>query len=261
MQAPDRPPVSSLVSLRTALFLDFDGTLADLADRPEGVTVAPGLVATLARLRDLLGGAVAVVSGRPLAQLDAFLAPLELPSSGVHGAERRSADGTLHHVESSISPDVIASLQAIADAHAGVLVEAKPGAVAMHYRLAPHLEAMCIGAMQRAASYTPGCALLIGKMVAELKPASVSKGTAIDAYLGELPFEGRHPVFAGDDTTDEAGFAVVQSRGGIGIKVGPGASIAATRLPSPAALREWLGALCEQLGSAVRLPVASPVVR
>ena len=223
-----------------ALFLDFDGTLADLAERPDAVVIEPGLVAAIVRLRDHLGGALAIVSGRSIAQIDAFLTPLELPAAGVHGAERRRFDGiTLHH-EHTISPDIIESLQAFAALHAGVLVETKPGAVALHYRMAPQLEALCVGAMQRAATFAPGCAVLLGKKVAELKPATADKGGAIAAFLDEAPFRGRRPVFAGDDMTDEGGFAVVQARGGIAIKVGTGPSIATHSLASPKALRHWI---------------------
>lgn len=231
---------SDIVHRHCALFLDFDGTLADIASRPEGVVVAPGLVDTLSALRDVLDGALAVVSGRPIEQLDEFLKPLSLPSAGVHGAQRRRADGTVDHHEVQIPDEIAAMLQGLANDHPGVLVERKPGAIAVHYRMAPEFEGSCIATMERVARLAPDCMLLLGKMVAELKPTSVSKGRAIDAFLRESPFIGRTPLFAGDDTTDEAGFIAVQARGGVGIKVGGGASAAHTVIDSPRALRDWL---------------------
>lgn len=233
-----------------ALFLDFDGTLADLADRPDAVVVAPGLVDGLNLLRGRLGGALAIVSGRSIAQIDNFLAPLELPAAGVHGAERRRIDGVTLHMEHTIPDDIVESLEGFAALHAGVLVEVKPGAVALHYRMAPELEKQCIAAMQHAAAHAPGCAVLLGKKVAELKPVSADKGAAITAFLEEPPFKGRRPVFAGDDMTDEGGFAVVQARGGIAIKVGTGPSIATHSLASPKALRHWIHRITNDLDPA-----------
>lgn len=236
-----------MLDARSALFLDFDGTLADLAERPEAVTVAPGLVELLDALRGQLGGALAVVSGRPIEQIDHHLSPLQLPAAGVHGSERRGADGQLvRGVTRLVDDATVDSLQALADEHPGLLLEKKPGALALHYRLAPEHEALCVAAM-RAVATRPGLTLLHGKCVLELKSAEVGKGYAIEAFLREPPFEGRTPVFAGDDTTDEAGFAAVQARGGIGIKVGEGGSIALQRLASPGALREWLRLVHESL--------------
>jgi len=229
------------IDATSALFLDFDGTLVDIVERPEAVAVEPGLVELLASLQQLLGGALAIVSGRPLAQIDSFLAPLVLPAAGVHGTERRRADGVMEHLPVNAIDDALAApLQALADAHPGVLLERKTGSLALHYRLAPQCEALCLAAGQHVIDTTPGLALLHGKCVVEIKSAFAGKGRAIDAFLTEPPFVGRHAVFAGDDTTDEAGFAAVQARGGIGIKVGEGPSLAQQRLPSPAALRDWL---------------------
>jgi len=247
------------VDAKSALFLDFDGTLVDIVERPEAVSVEPGLVELLASLQRQLGGALAIVSGRPLAQIDAFLAPLALPAAGVHGTERRRADGVLQHLPvDAIDDELAAPLQALADAHPGVLLERKTGSLALHYRLAPQCEALCLAAARRIVDTTAGLALLHGKCVAEIKSALVGKGRAIDAFLAEPPFIGRHAVFAGDDTTDEAGFAAVQARGGIGIKVGEGPSLAQQRLLSPAAMRDWLRELDRHLASpsAKRPPAA-----
>ena len=223
-----------------AVFLDFDGTLVDLAPTPDGVRVAPGVIEALALLAERHGGALALISGRPVAQIDAMLAPLVLPVAGVHGVERRGADGQLHVAATPDVAPVLARAQALASVHPGLLVEQKRGAVALHYRLAPELESLCLQEMTAAVQACPGVLLLHGKMVLEAKPAATDKGGAIAAFLQESPFAGRRPVFAGDDTTDEAGFAFVQQAGGQGVKVGSGPSAATLRLASPGALRAAL---------------------
>lgn len=227
-----------------ALFLDFDGTLAELAPRPDAVAVSEELIDTLRRLHARLSGAVAVVSGRPLAQLDRLLAPLQLPGAGVHGVERRRADGQMVCIELSEHTAALDRLavqaEALATQHAGLLVERKPGAVALHYRLAPAFEAACLGLMAHAVAREPALALLHGKAVVEVKPQAATKGRAIEAFMHEPPFVGRQPLFAGDDITDEAGFAAVHQLGGHSIKVGGGVTLAHSRLPDPKALRDWL---------------------
>ncbi|SIR19023.1 trehalose 6-phosphatase [Janthinobacterium sp. TND4EL3] len=224
----------------TAVFLDFDGTLVDLAPTPDGVRVAPGVIEALALLAERHGGALALISGRPVAQIDAMLAPLVLPVAGVHGVERRGADGQLHVAATPDVAPVLARARALAAMYPGLLVERKRGAVALHYRLAPELEPLCLQEMTVAVQACPGVLLLHGKMVLEAKPAATDKGGAIAAFLQESPFAGRRPVFAGDDTTDEAGFAFVQQAGGQGVKVGSGLSAATLRLASPGALRAAL---------------------
>ena len=223
-----------------AIFLDFDGTLVDLAATPDGVQLQPGLREALVRLAAQHGGALAIVSGRPLDQIDAMLAPLVLPVAGVHGVERRGFDGQLHVAPTPDISPVLSRAQSLAVLHPGLLVEHKRGAVALHYRLAPELEHLCVREMTAAVQACPGVLLLHGKMVLEAKPAASDKGGAIAAFMREAPFAGRVPVFAGDDTTDEAGFAYVQQAGGTGVKVGAGASVAERRLDSPDALRAVL---------------------
>ncbi|MDQ7955371.1 MAG: trehalose-phosphatase [Rhodocyclaceae bacterium] len=231
-----------------ALFLDFDGTLVAIAETPEAVEVPPGLVPLLIELHELLGGALAVVSGRPIDVLDRFLAPLRLPAAGEHGVQRRDADGRMQEAAAPDLTGVLDAANALASRHAGLLVERKHAAIALHYRLAPALEQLCLDTMAEVVGTQPQFELLHGKCVVEIKPAGVNKGIAIDAFLKEAPFEGRHPVFAGDDTTDETGFAVVQSRpGGMGIKIGPGSTRAAQRLEGPQAVHAWLQTLRDTL--------------
>ena len=232
--------VADLLCPSCALFLDFDGTLVDLAQQPEDVVVPPSLVATLRDLHAYLGGAVAVISGRPMEQLDAFLAPLRLPMAGVHGSERRAADGTLSLHATYPLDEVQRAAQALADQHPALRLESKRGSLALHYRQAPQLEALCLDTLRAAVEASPGLTLMRGKMVVEAKPGGASKGMAIAAFMHEEPFAGRQPVFIGDDFTDEVGFTVVQRRGGMGVKVGGGPSAAWHRVESPAVLRQEL---------------------
>jgi trehalose-phosphatase len=223
-----------------ALFLDFDGTLVDLAPRPDAVIVPSGLVDTLAALSDFLGGALALISGRPIEQIDAFMQPLHLPVAGVHGTERRGAQGAMTLMSTHPLQHVEDAALALAARYPLLRVENKRGSLALHYRQAPELEPLCLQAMQAAVQESPGLTLLRGKMVVEAKPGGASKGHAIEAFMQEAPFAGRRPVFVGDDFTDEVGFATVQRLQGLGIKIGEGASVAWQRLASPAALRYQL---------------------
>ncbi len=224
----------------TALFLDFDGTLVDIADQPHDVEVPANLVATLATLKDYLGGAVAVISGRPISQIDAFLAPLQLPVAGVHGTERRRATGELHLLPTHSLDRIEQAARALASQHSGLLVEGKRGSIALHYRQAPELQELCLATLQAAVQESPGVTLLQGKMVVEAKPSGASKGGAIEEFMREPPFAGRTPLFVGDDITDEVGFSSVQRMGGLGVKVGEGSSVAWQRIATPEQFRQQL---------------------
>jgi trehalose 6-phosphate phosphatase len=234
MQTPPR------LTPDAALFLDFDGTLVAIAETPEAIEVPSALVPLLSDLSDLLDGALAVVSGRQIDVLDRFLAPLRLPAAGEHGVQRRDAEGRMQEQRAPDLTLVLDTANELARVYEGLLVERKHAAIALHYRLAPQLEAVCRDALLRVIDGQPQLELLHGKFVFEVKPAGVNKGIAIDAFLREAPFAGRMPVFAGDDTTDESGFAIVQPRGGVAIKVGSGPSLALHRLDSPRAVFEWL---------------------
>ena len=230
-----------LLTERSALFLDFDGTLADLAGRPDAVAVPPALVALLNGLHQHLDGALALVTGRAREDLEPMLAsPWPWPAAFEHGAVRLSPHGGAATARPSGLARAIAAAEQLVAHHAGLLLERKQTSMALHYRQAPRLEALCMSTLQQALTDEPSLQLLHGKAVLEVKSARVSKGTAIEAFMQETPFTGRVPVFAGDDVTDEAGFDVVQRLGGEGIKVGDGPSLARHRCPSPEALRAWL---------------------
>ena len=228
-----------LLTTRHALFLDFDGTLADIAAQPHAVQVQPGVVDSLRALHAALHGALAIVTGRTVADIDHFLAPLRLPLACEHGAQYRLAD-SLSGRGGGVAAPVLAALRALVARHPGLLLETKSAGVALHYRNAPHLQALCLEAMQDAVRQMPGMELLQGKCVLEAKPAGPSKGRAIADFMRLPPFAGRAPLFIGDDVTDESGFAAVQALGGLGVKVGTDASVAHARLTTPACVRAWL---------------------
>ncbi len=238
---------------KTAFFFDFDGTLVELAPTPDGVLVSPELLALLRELRQLTHGAVAIVSGRGIDSIDAFLGMPDLPVAGLHGAERRDANGDTQRVgfndERLLHMEQV--LAEVVRTHPGMLLEIKGAAVALHYRNAPECEPAARAATSRlAADYADAYVLQPGKMVYEIKPKDVDKGRALRAFLDEPPFAGRVPVFAGDDLTDEKGFSVVNEQGGVSIKVGAGTTIARSRVDSVEALLAWLASIVAAARSA-----------
>ncbi|MGG1946645.1 trehalose-phosphatase [Trinickia sp. NRRL B-1857] len=227
----------------TAFFFDFDGTLVELASTPDGVIVPPAVVDSLAQLRRLTRGAVAVVSGRGIESIDAFLGMPDLPIAGLHGAERRDASGDT--VRLGFNDERLLRMERVlaelVNAHPGTLLEIKGAALALHFRNAPLAETVAREATQRLVDeHSDAYVLQPGKMVFEIKPKNVDKGRALAAFLDEPPFVGRTPVFAGDDLTDEKAFAVVNERGGLSIKVGAGETSARSRVQSVGAFVDWL---------------------
>ena len=225
-----------------ALFLDFDGTLVELAQTPDSIRVDPQLPGLLKRLCALLEGRLAIVSGRSIGDLESHLDCSGLAVSGSHGLELRLADGT--HLPLFVPrplDEVRAALAAFVEAAPGLLVEEKPAGLALHYRLAPEQEGAAAALMERLAA-EHDLTLQHGKMVAELRPAGADKGDAVRALMGEPPFAGARPVVVGDDLTDEHAFEAATAIGGAGVLVGePWPTAASFRLPSVAAVAEWLG--------------------
>jgi trehalose 6-phosphate phosphatase len=212
-----------------AIFTDFDGTLVEIADAPDRIHVPGELVHRLTVVSRALGGAFAVVSGRALDDLAGYL-PDEIAVAGGHGTERRRPDGSRLVVADRDQVRMIAAgLEPLVAEHAGLLLEEKPGSVALHFRQAPELEGLCHAAMARVLAQHPSFVGMKGKMVIEARPKGVSKAEAIRAFMQEPPFVGRLPLFFGDDVTDEDGFAAVQELGGVGVKVGTGATRAKRR--------------------------------
>lgn len=240
---------------RWALFLDVDGTLLSIAATPEAVRPEPALFPLLERLRRASGEALALVSGRSLASLDQLFAPLRLAAAGLHGRERRRADGSLvpRPEASALLVRLRPRLAAYVEARPGLLLEDKGGSLALHYRQAPERGAALRRFARRIARIEPELHLLSGRKVVELQPRGADKGKAIEAFLAEPPFSGRRPVFAGDDTTDEYGFAAVNARGGLSLRVvdaetGRRAATAARHsLAGVGALHCWLDAVAQRL--------------
>ena len=224
-----------------ALFLDVDGCLLEFADAPEAVCVPEGLRTTLDRLSQRLPGAVALVSGRALANLDRLFAPMQFPGAGLHGLERRGAGDHAAPAASPALPAVLDDARRLAAAHPGALVEDKGAALALHWRIAPQAADPLRDFAQAALPRLPGYRLEHGDSVVELRPGAADKGAAIRALLEQPPFQGRLPVFAGDDLTDESGFAAVNAQGGISVLVGAREPSAARfQLRDPADVRGWL---------------------
>jgi trehalose 6-phosphate phosphatase len=227
-----------------AYFLDVDGTLLDIADTPNAVCVDTALLSLIASLYRESGGAMALVSGRAISDLEKLLGTLHLPLAGQHGLERRDAAGRLwmHAAPPTAKCAIKEALAPVLQRHPGLLLEDKGLTLALHYRLAPHLASYAHRLMGRLAEDAgAGLEVQLGKRVAEVKPSGIDKGTAVSEYLLESPFKGRRPVFIGDDLNDEHGFAEVNKLDGISIKVGKGRSCARYRLPDVAAVRRWLG--------------------
>lgn len=225
-----------------ALFLDVDGCLLEFADAPDAVTVPDALPATLAALSQRLHGAVALISGRSLASIDRLFAPLKLPASGLHGMEHRS---TAHCIAAPPAPAALGAIafeaRQIAAQYPGALVEDKGPALALHWRAAPQAAVALRTFADVALPRLPGYCLQHGDRVVELRPSASDKGRAILALLDESPFQGRVPVFVGDDLTDERGFAVVNAHGGHSVLVGGREPSAAHYgLHDPRAVHAWL---------------------
>lgn len=252
--APD--PFQGLEGLATAirdepdgwaLFLDIDGTLIDLADTPDAIIVPPALPGHLNAISERLGGALALVTGRALPYADRLFQPYRFPIAGLHGSERRAADGTIQRLAATAAFDEVKqSLQAASGEWPGVLIEDKGAAIAAHYRQAPEWrdtveKAMEFYLLQAGTDFT----LQRGKMVFEIRPARADKGEAVRAYLDEPPFRGRRPITIGDDITDEAMFRTANSLGGRSIRISEtaGGTEARTTIASTSLLRETLSRL------------------
>lgn len=233
-----------------AYFLDFDGTLLDLALTPDAIHVDAALPALLAALHRRCAGAVALISGRALSDLEDRLGLPALPKAGQHGLERRDAAGRLwlRAAPMEAKQSIRAALAPILEQHQGLILEDKGLTLALHYRQVPELASYAHQVMRRlVAEVGEDLEIQEGKCIVEVKPAGVDKGTAIAEYLAEPPFVGRRPVFIGDDQNDERGFAVVNDCDGISVGVGAGHSSARYHLADVAAVRGWLaGALTGQ---------------
>jgi trehalose 6-phosphate phosphatase len=232
------------------LFLDVDGTLLDIAPTPDGVFVDQSLRSLLFRVREAFGGAVALVSGRPLASLDELFSDA-WAAAGLHGTERRDAAGRVHVVVQNCDRLELtrAALRRVVAETPGALLEDKGCALAVHYRSAPDAEWKLRRAVEDwAAQLAPEFHVIDGKRVLEIKPVAASKSAAIRAFLREPPFAGRTPMFLGDDFTDLDGFVCVERAGGLSVAVGDPLT-ARLHLASPREVRTFLTHFIERPAS------------
>lgn len=223
------------VFARTALFLDLDGTLLDIAPTPEQVVVPEGLPGTLRRLRRLLGDALAVVSGRPVEQLEALLGDAPFALAGEHGgALRLRPAASLERVPLPLPPPEWYDAAArIVESHPGALLERKPHGLVLHYRAAPALGPVLRDEIAALLGGTGAFALMPARKAWEVRPRGVDKGTAVRTLMRNEPFAGRLPLFIGDDVTDEDGIEAAEALGGAGLRV-------PDRFGTPEAVRLWL---------------------
>lgn len=230
------------LSARYAYFFDLDGTLAEIKPHPDQVVVPAKILQMLHRLAECNNGALALISGRSMAELDALAKPYRFPLAGVHGAERRDINGQMHivHLPQAIEREISVQLHTALAKLPGTELETKGMAFALHYRQAPEYEAILQALALRVTQTWPQLALQQGKCVVEIKPKGTHKGEAIAAFMKEAPFAGRTPIFVGDDLTDEHGFTFVNNAGGMSVKVGEGETRAQWRLAGVQDVWRWL---------------------
>jgi trehalose 6-phosphate phosphatase len=245
--------VAALSNAPLALFLDVDGTLLDLAARPEDVVTPAGLVATLARAERKLAGALALISGRSIDDIDRLFAPLRLRVSGVHGAEIRFDPGasTAPAAVANLPQSLLAALRRAIEPFPGVFVEDKRFSFTVHYRLAPSAERPLRAIVKQLVDSLPiAVDMMDAHYAIEIKSPSFDKAGAIAAFLSTSTFDGRTPIFVGDDTTDESGFALVSARGGFAYSVGHPRPGAVNTFSGPRAVRRWLAEFADGEGRA-----------
>ena len=236
-------PPGTLNPSDVALFLDVDGTLLDIRDHPDDVVADSDLIEILELCFARLGGAMSLISGRSIAEVDRIFGPAVFPVAGAHGAELRVDGGRVASVASQPLPDTaVKTLEAFAAKDDGLVLENKRGGASLHYRKVPALQDECRRAVTALLSdLGDAYRLIAGKMVFEIAPAAHHKGAAIRALLERSPFAGRMPVFVGDDVTDEDGFHAVNHLAGVSVRVGEtGHTEALFCLPDVASVRQWL---------------------
>ena len=247
MKIPDRmlPEIDSM----TALFLDFDGTLVPFAPEPDAIVVPDFLPDLLVDLSGALGGALALVSGRSIESIDRHIGRRELIVAGEHGAQWRSSGGQVQALATAdFSEELQQTVQRFGETD-GVLVETKAAGFAVHTRRAPSQRNAVDRFMRELVAGRKDLELVAGKAVCELRSVNVSKAVAIETMMQRQPFQGRHPVFVGDDVTDEDGFRAVAAMGGVGVKIGDGDTIAPVRLESVSEVHRWLQEVNDRLSA------------
>lgn len=236
------PPLPDGEDRDWAWFLDVDGTLLEIEKHPDLVSADRELLQLLDRLGDRYDGAVALISGRSLAQLERIFGPLSIAAAASHGLELRPRADEVTLLAAAVPAAVLEAIAEFTERHPGLVMERKSFSVGVHYRARPELAGKVTERLQDiVAGLDHGFRLQHGKMMVELLPAAAGKGRAIRAFMQRHPFRGRRPVFVGDDVTDEHGFAAVNELGGLSVRVGDlPATSAQWRLGNVSELRAWL---------------------
>lgn len=237
-------PPPPLDPRRHALFLDFDGSIVDFAPTPDTIVLMPGTIALLENLSRRLGGALAVVTGRHIADVDRHLAPLLLPASGVHGREFRPRPGDER--DDPIPAEIEQArkrLSAALGSNDPIRLEDKKSALVLHFRSHPDQRGRAEALATDAALGLETLHVMAGHAIFEILQRGITKGRALRRFMRRAPFAGRIPVFVGDDATDEDGMRAAAAEGGFGVKIGPEDTAAAYRLPDTAAVHDWLSRL------------------
>ena len=250
LRAPELPAPPSLDELLAegpvALFLDFDGTLVDIADTPDAIHVPEGLAASLETLSARLDGRLAIVTGRSLDDLETHIGRPAIAMAGSHGVHCLDAErGELCAPPDDLPPEAVQALGDFAEAN-GIDLERKSHGAALHFRADPAREEE-VSAFARRLAQRHDLDVKTGKCVVELMHRGADKASAVEAYLGDALFSGATPVFIGDDVTDEDGFGAAQGYGGFGILAGdPRESCARYHLPTVPRVHRWLGLECSE---------------
>ncbi len=233
-----------------ALFLDVDGTLLEFCDSPDDVYPGLELNIILRSLSSLLEGALALITGRKILEIDRMFHPLQLPVGGQHGLEHRDAKGNFKLVKKIKFPKNIRSqIQCFGEMYPDCAIEDKGLTMAIHYRRIPKLEKKVLKFVNRLIEGEKHFHAISGNMVIEIKPLGIDKGQSISLFMENEPFLGKLPIFIGDDVTDEDGFRYINANDGISIKVGKRtSSIAQYHLNNVDAVHDWLRRLCKELG-------------
>jgi trehalose 6-phosphate phosphatase len=247
--APPRSPALGLALGNCAFLLDVDGTILDIAASPRQVWVPADLRRTLSRLAEATGGAVALVSGRSINDIDLIFSPLQFATIGVHGAEMRiSGNGEVRARVAPLSKALKRKLATIAELGPGILVEDKGYSLALHYRLAPQKGPQLLAAVTKICSEGDDehVEILPGKLMVDVKPAGINKGDAVHELMQHAPFAGRRPIFIGDDTTDVPVFNIMPAFGGLAFSVGGIAADVHGHFDTPEAVRAWLAKIAAE---------------
>ena len=230
-----------------ALFLDFDGTITEIARLPGEVHLEPAVKAAVIAKSRILSGALAIISGRTIAEIDGYFAPLRLSSAGMHGAEIRLANGERVVINTGSRRSFAiagARIRQLVSKYPGVVLEEKPLGLSLHYRAAPERATMCWDAAKDATRGYKNLDVRPGKMVVEIADSLINKGSALEQFMRQPVFRGRTPVYAGDDEADEAAIEAAQAMGGIGIRIldpnGLGKTAAKFSTTDARAVRDWL---------------------